>query len=86
MCRILATVLNFPLHRLESDEGPALGAAVTALAAYETHLRREKGHTEDCEMSAAVDRMVRFKDVVNPVSEWTEAYRKGLAEFKKRLP
>src|SRR5262249_42422364 len=43
MCEILATVLNRPLERLQSDEGPALGAAVTALAALEAHGRRQKG-------------------------------------------
>src|SRR5207249_1640182 len=32
MCEILATVLNRPLELLVSNEGPALGAAVTALA------------------------------------------------------
>src|SRR5205823_12242055 len=42
MCEILATVLDRRLERLVSDEGPALGAAVTALAALETHLRREQ--------------------------------------------
>ena len=31
MCEILASVLDRPLERLQSDEGPALGAAVTAL-------------------------------------------------------
>ena len=39
------SVLNRPLHRLQSDEGPALGAAVTVLAALETRLSREKGDT-----------------------------------------
>src|SRR5207245_3633847 len=43
MCEILASVLEKPLERLQSDEGPALGAAVTALAALETHLRRQRG-------------------------------------------
>ena len=42
MCEILATVLDRPLERLQSFEGPALGAAVTALAALETHLRRQQ--------------------------------------------
>ncbi len=85
MCRILASVLQRPISRLESDEGPALGAAVTALAAYETHLRREKGIAEDCEMSEAVACMVRFKDVVEPVADWTGAYQTELKEFEKRL-
>src|SRR5262249_26190489 len=43
MVEILAAVLGRPLERLESDEGPALGAAVTALAALETHRRRAQG-------------------------------------------
>src|SRR5262249_35106627 len=42
MCEILATTLDRPLERLVSFEGPALGAAVTALAALETNLRRQK--------------------------------------------
>ena len=42
MCEILASVLDRPLERLQSDEGPALGAAVTALAALESHRRREQ--------------------------------------------
>lgn len=85
MCRILASVLRRPISRLESDEGPALGAAVTALAAYETHLRREKGIGEDCEMSEAVASMVRFKDVVEPVNAWIADYRAEFDTFQKRL-
>ena len=42
MCEILASVLDRPLERLASAEGPALGAAVTALAALETHRRRQR--------------------------------------------
>ena len=37
MCEILASVIKQPLHLLQSEEGPALGAAVTALAGLETH-------------------------------------------------
>ena len=43
MGEILASVLDRPLERLVSDEGPALGAAVAALAGLETHLRRRTG-------------------------------------------
>ena len=39
MCEILASTLNWPLERLVSSEGPALGAAVTALAALENYRR-----------------------------------------------
>src|SRR5207302_1443745 len=38
MCDVLASVLERPIHRLVSSEGPALGSAVTALAALEAHL------------------------------------------------
>ncbi len=85
MCHILATVLNRPISRLESDEGPALGAAVTAFAAYETHLRREKGILDECPMAEAVSSMVRFKDVVEPVKAWVADYRQELATFEQRL-
>ncbi|MGL6095024.1 MAG: xylulokinase, partial [Fimbriiglobus sp.] len=44
MCEILASVLDRPVTRLVSSEGPALGAAVTALAGLETHLRGAGGY------------------------------------------
>lgn len=85
MCRILASVLNRPIHRLQSDEGPALGAAVTALAACESSLRREKGLKEPFEVADAVHRLVKFKDQVEPQTEWVAEYQTGLAAFEKRL-
>ena len=45
MCEILANVIRQPLHLLQSEEGPALGAAVTALAGLETQLRCQNGQT-----------------------------------------
>src|SRR5262249_35177439 len=42
-CEIAATALGMPLERLQSDEAPALGAAVTALAALESSCRRQQG-------------------------------------------
>jgi sugar (pentulose or hexulose) kinase len=85
MCRILASVLARPLHRLQSFEGPALGAAVTALSAIETHRRRTHGENDAFSVNDAVGVLVRFRDVVEPVGEWCEAYRAGLDAFKKRL-
>ena len=73
MLEILASVLNRPLERLESDEGPALGAAVSALAGYGSMTVAE-----------AAARMVRFRDAVRPRREWVGAYRAGLAEFRTR--
>ncbi len=106
MCQILASVLNKPLHRLVSSEGPALGAAVTALTALENTRRHQailnenmsvgdgafpnqpKIHiatAEEYSPSDAVEQMVQFKDVVNPIVEWVEPYQAGLNAFKSRL-
>ncbi len=85
MCRILASVLDRPLHRLQSFEGPALGAAVTALAALENHRRRQQGIEESFSVADAVPVLVKFRDAVQPEAAWREAYRAGLREFEQRL-
>jgi sugar (pentulose or hexulose) kinase len=85
MCEILATVLDRPLERLQSDEGPALGAAVTALAALETHLRRQKGMEDLFTVADAVPVLVKFRTPVAPVPGWREAYREGYRSFAQRL-
>lgn len=85
MCRILATVLNRDLERLESDEGPALGAAATAMAAAETNARRAQGNRTPFPVSAAVRQMVRFRETVQPDASLTETYRSGLKQFQADL-
>ena len=85
MCEILASVLDRPLARLRSEEGPALGAAVTALAALENRLRRERGIAEPYPIGAAVSQLVQFREPVQPRAEWREPYRRALGEFVKRL-
>ena len=85
MCEILASVLNRPLELLVSDEGPALGAAVTALAAIENHLLRKNGVSASFTVADAVAKMVRFRDTVQPNSEWTATYEKGLRKFAKLI-
>ncbi len=85
MCKILATVLEKPLERLESVEGPALGAAASALASYETGLRREKGEQQAFTVADAVAQLVRYRDPVQPHDPWRETYRRGLALFKERV-
>jgi xylulokinase len=85
LCEILASVLDHPLDRLVSNEGPALGAAVTALAGLETHLRRHNATKEIFSAADAVASMVQFRDAVNPVAEWRQPYRAGLAQFEKRM-
>ena len=85
MGEVLASVLNRPLERLVSSEGPALGAAVAALAGMETYLRAEQGIADPFTVADAVAAMVKFRAPVAPRAEWVEPYRRGLAEFEGRL-
>src|SRR5262249_27276448 len=85
MCEILATVLDRPLERLQSNEGPALGAAVTALAAWETHLRRQRGIDVPFTVADAVAVLVKFGTPAAPNPQWQEAYRQGERAFAQRL-
>jgi xylulokinase len=85
MCEILATVLQRPLERLHSHEGPALGAAVTALAAWEAHLRRKRGIDVPFTVADAVGTLVKFKSTAAPNAAWAEAYRNATLAFEQRL-
>jgi sugar (pentulose or hexulose) kinase len=85
MCEILASVLDRPLERLQSFEGPALGAAVTALAALENHLRRQKGMEPTFTVADAVARLVKFRMPVRANPAWRQAYQDGLRDFEQRL-
>jgi sugar (pentulose or hexulose) kinase len=85
MCAILATVLDRPLQRLQSDEGPALGAAATALAALETHLRRQRKLDTPFTVADAVAQMVKFRGSAQPNPAWREVYHKGLQTFVECL-
>jgi sugar (pentulose or hexulose) kinase len=85
MCEILASVLDRPLQRLQSDEGPALGAAVTALSGLETYRRRQHGEQTPFTVADAVATMVKFRAPVEPNAAWRGAYQKGLKKFEKAL-
>ena len=85
MCEILASVLDMPLERLQSDEGPALGAAVTALAALESYRRRQEGIDAPFTVADAVTQIVKFKDPVIPNPAWRETYQIGPKEFANHL-
>ncbi|HLJ94275.1 MAG TPA: FGGY-family carbohydrate kinase, partial [Gemmataceae bacterium] len=85
MGEILASVLGRPLERLQSHEGPALGAAVTALAALETHLRRERGIEAPFTVADAVATLVKFKSPIAPNPAWRKAYRQGYSAFEQKL-
>lgn len=85
MGTILATVLDRPLQRLQSAEGPALGAAVTALAALENHVRRIKKIKIPFSVADAVQVLVKFRKPVQPNPQWRAAYEQGLKQFEQRL-
>jgi sugar (pentulose or hexulose) kinase len=85
MCEILASVLGQPLERLQSAEGPALGTAVTALAALEVHRRCHRGISEPYTVADAVVSLVKFRGAVAPNPAWSERYRQGLQRFQARL-
>src|SRR5439155_18393724 len=74
MCEILATVLDRPLEKLQSFEGPALGAAATALAALEANLRKQRGIEAPFTVADAVPVLVKFRDSVATNPAWRQAY------------
>jgi sugar (pentulose or hexulose) kinase len=85
MCEILASVLDMPLERLQSDEGPALGAAVAALAALESYRRGQQNIDAPFTVADAVAQLVKFKEPVGPNPAWRELYQKGSQDFEKNL-
>jgi sugar (pentulose or hexulose) kinase len=85
MLEILASVINRPLERLVSSEGPALGAAVVALAGYETQLRRKAGNSTPFSVADAVATMVKFRTPMQPNPIWVEEYQRGLQQFEGKL-
>jgi sugar (pentulose or hexulose) kinase len=85
MCDILASVLNVTLRRLQSDEGPALGAAVTSLVAVENHRRRQQKIAHEYRAEDAVAQMVRFREPVQPVEAWVRIYEEGYRNFCTQL-
>ena len=85
MGEILASVLNRPLERLVSAEGPALGAAAAALAGLEVTRRKQAGIAEPFGVADAVAAVVRFREPIQPRAEWVEAYRNGLEAFQRSL-
>jgi xylulokinase len=85
MGEILGSVLGRPLKRLQSSEGPALGAAVTALAAIEQSRRRNRGIAEPFTVADAVGTLVKFREPSQPNPAWRSAYEQGLKQFVARV-
>ena len=85
MCEILASVLGRRLNRLANEEGPALGAAVTAMAAHESLLRKQQGDPTPFTVADAVATMVKYRKPVEPNPQWQAAYQQGLEQFEQQL-
>ena len=85
MCEILASVLGRPIELLQSFEGPALGAAVTSLAALETQLRKQRSIAAPYTVADAVTQIVKFRAPIVPNAAWVPLYQQGLQGFEERL-
>jgi xylulokinase len=74
--RIVASVLELPLERVQVDEGAALGAALLGGVA--------AGAWPDVE--AAVKAAVRPRPRIDPVPEWVEVYRERRKHYQSLYP
>lgn len=85
MGEILASVIGWPLERLVSNEGTALGAAVAALAGMESYRRNQQKIAEPFSVADAVGALVQFREAVEPVGGWVKSYANGVEEFRRRV-
>jgi xylulokinase len=74
--KIVASVLDLPLERTESDEGSAFGAAL--LAGVRSGVFADVGE--------AVARCIRVRGRVEPEPAWVPAYEQGYARFRGLYP
>jgi xylulokinase len=74
--KIVASVLDLPLERTESEEGSAYGAALLAGV-------REGVFTDAAD---AVARCVRVSQTIEPDPAWVEAYAHGYERFRTLYP
>jgi xylulokinase len=74
--RIVASVLDLPLERMESEAGAAFGAAL--LAGVQEGVFADAGE--------AVSRCVHVEGRVDPEPAWVEAYAKGYERFGELYP
>ncbi len=74
--RIVASVLDLPLERTESQEGSAFGAALLAGV--------RSGVFAD--VAEAVARCVRVRDTIEPDPRWAATYEQGYARYRMLYP
>jgi xylulokinase len=74
--RIVASVLELPLERVAVDEGAAFGAAILGGVA--------AGIWPD--VATAVEATVTPRSLIEPVSDWVEAYREQRERYRALYP
>ncbi len=74
--QIVASVLDLPIERTESQEGSAFGAALLAGV--------RSGVFAD--LDEAVARCVRVRDTVEPRPDWVAAYQEGYSRYRMLYP
>jgi xylulokinase len=74
--KIVASVLELPLERMENEEGSAFGAALLAGVRAGTFASAE----------AAVAACVRARETVEPDDRWAAVYREGYGRYRALFP
>ncbi|MDK2808646.1 MAG: xylulokinase [Clostridiales bacterium] len=74
--RMMANILNLPVERIESEEGPALGGAMLAAV----------GCGEYKTVEEAAEKIVKVIDMVSPEPELVAAYEDKYQKFRKIYP
>lgn len=74
--RMVANIMNVKVDVVESEEGPALGAAILAAV----------GCGEYPDVETAADRIVKVAETIEPEAELAEKYERQYARFRKLYP
>ena len=74
--KMIANILNLKVDIIESEEGPALGAAVLAAV----------GCGEYANVEEAVNKLINVVETIEPEYELVEKYDKGYEKFRRIYP
>ena len=74
--KMIANILNLKVDIIESEEGPALGAAVLAAV----------GCGEYANVEEAVNKLINIVETIEPEYELIEKYDKGYEKFRRIYP
>ena len=74
--KMIANILNLKVDIIESEEGPALGAAVLAAV----------GCGEYANVEEAVNKLINIVETIEPEYELVEKYDKGYEKFRRIYP